>query len=130
MSPTTHSNHYCKCNSIRFESDSFVIGIDNHASRTISNNKSHFVGRIRRIDRKHVKGIDGQLSIKGIGTIEWKIADDDGVVHRFRIPNSFFVPGIDQCVMSPQHWIQEENDHFPRPHDTKSTTLGDVEVMT
>ena len=60
-------------------SDSFTIGIDNHASATISNRSSHFVGTITPVKGKMVKGFGGVVEVRGEGKIVWKIEDDDGI---------------------------------------------------
>ena len=99
-SSTPDPNHPSQVN---FDTDSFIIGVDNHASRTLSNNKRHFIGYIRRLDNVFINGINGKLPIRGIGTIQWKIEDDDGKVHAIRIPNTFYVPQLEHCILSPQH---------------------------
>ena len=45
-------------------SDSFVIGINNHASTTISNESSHFVGAITPVKVRMVKTIVGLVEVK------------------------------------------------------------------
>ena len=125
-SSTPDPNHPSQVN---FDTDSFIIGVDNHASRTLSNNKRHFIGYIRRLDNVFINGINGKLPICGIGTIQWKIEDDDGKVHAIRIPNTFYVPQLEHCILSPQHWAQEANDHFPLIHGITSTTQARSEVL-
>ena len=49
-----------------FNSDLFLIGIDNHATTTISNNKSHFIRPIHPTTNVGVKGFGGNM-IKAIG---------------------------------------------------------------
>ena len=114
---------------IPFDSDSFIVGVDSHASRTLSNSKRHFVGKIMPIQRKHIKGIDGQLEIKGIGTIKWKITDDEGMAHTLTIPNIFYVPKLDTCILSPQHWAEEAGDDFPLQNGTQSITQARNEIL-
>ena len=100
--------------STRFDSDSFIIGVDNQASCCMTNKKSHFITPIERLPHQRVKGIGGLVQAKGRGTIRWKVEDDDGRVHTFDIPNSLYVPDLPICLLCPQHWAKEANDHFPK----------------
>ncbi len=40
------------------------------------------------------------------GTIQWKWEDDEGKVHKFLIPNYYYVPDGGVRLLSPQHWIR------------------------
>jgi hypothetical protein len=42
------------------------------------------------------------------GTIVWKWCDNEGKVHRFRIPNSYYVPDGKVRLLSPQHWAKTQ----------------------
>ena len=112
-----------------FDTDSFIIGLDNHASRTLSNNKHHFVGYIRKLENVYINGISGRLQIRGIGTVRWKIEDDNGRVHTICIPNTFYVPQLEHCILSPQHWAQEADDHSPLMNGITSTTQAQSELL-
>ena len=76
------------------DSDSFDIGIDTHASFTMSNNRRHFVGPIKPSRSAIVNGVNGSLPIKGVGTVKWTVTDDSGRDHIFRIHGTLYVPGI------------------------------------
>ena len=58
------------------DSDSFKVGIKNHASATIYNRSSHFVGTITTVKGGVVKGFVGVIQVKDGGTIVWKIEYD------------------------------------------------------
>jgi len=45
-----------------------------------------------------------------MGTLKWRWTDDDGMVHKFVIPNSFYVPQGKVRLLSPQHWAQTQRD--------------------
>ena len=95
---------------VRFDSDSFFIGIDNHASRCMAN-APHLFENLQLIDNAgEVHGIGEGLAIKGKGTFKFSIEDDDGKNHTIKIPNSLYLPGLKQCLLSPQHWAQEAGD--------------------
>jgi hypothetical protein len=44
------------------------------------------------------------------GTIVWRVTDDMGTAHNINISNSYYVPGCNVRLLSPQHWSQEGND--------------------
>ncbi len=41
------------------------------------------------------------------------------MVHEIKIPNSLYVPELKRCLLSPQHWVQEVKDNYPRPKGTR-----------
>jgi hypothetical protein len=44
-----------------------------------------------------------------MGTIRWKWEDDQGRLHTFDIPNSFYIPDGKVRLLSPQHWAQSQS---------------------
>lgn len=98
---------------MRIDSDSFPIGIDTFCSRTISNNVDHF-RQIRPATGTILKGIGKDpVKVLGTGTIRWTIEDDVGKNHNIVIPNALYAPRIPICLLSPQHWAQEQNNEQP-----------------
>jgi hypothetical protein len=89
-----------------FDSDSFQIRIDNHASYCIANSP-HLFDDLILLDVGKVDGINEGLAILGKGTFKFNISDNDGRIHRIRIPNSLYLPKLQGCLLSPQHWAQE-----------------------
>jgi hypothetical protein len=61
-------------------------------------------------DAGEENGIGDRLEIKGRGTFVFSLADDNGRIHTIKIPNSLYLPGLRQCLLSPQHWAQEAKD--------------------
>lgn len=114
---------------VAFDTDSFLIGVDSHASRSLSNDKHHFKNYRPVHQNKIIEGVGGNLIIKGVGTIVWRIEDDAGQVHKIEIPNSFHVPNLQQCILSPQHWAQEARDHFPSDNGTFAVTQANAEIL-
>ena len=94
---------------VRFDSDSYSIGVDSHASRCMIN-KAHLFEDLRLSDEGKVQGINDGLEIKGKGTFKFKIEDDNGQTHEIKVPNSLYLPGLERCLLSPQHWAQEAGD--------------------
>ncbi len=66
-----------------------------------------------------VEGIKSGLDIKGMGTFKFKLKEDNGMTHKIKIPNSLYVPELKRCLLSPQHWVQEAKDNYPRPTGTR-----------
>jgi hypothetical protein len=107
--------------SIRFDTDSFVIGVDTFASITLGNHPDQFEN-IKTHDDTEVEGIKGWLGIKGTGTFKFHIKDNRGGVHLIKIPNSKYVPDLKVCLLLPHHWAQEAKDHYPVPKGTNMDT--------
>ena len=77
----------------RYDTDSFLIGIDNHASASMTNTSQDFVGTTKTVHAK-IKGIKGYLNTTKVGTVRWTIQDDQGRNHRFDIPGTYLVPDL------------------------------------
>ncbi len=104
---------------IRFDTNSFVIGVDTFASITLRNRPDQFED-LKTQEDTEVEGIQGGLDIKGTGTFKFHIEDDEGGVHLIEIPNSRYIPDLKVCLLSPHHWVQEAKDHYPVPKGTKT----------
>ena len=93
----------------RFDTDSGSIGIDNRCSACISHLIEDFEPGLLKPCNRVVKGFGGSrtTNIK-TGTIVWSWEDDAGVVTKFRIPNSYYVPEGKVRLLSPQHWAQTQ----------------------
>jgi hypothetical protein len=57
-----------------------------------------------------VNGIGDGLEIKRKGTFVFSLMDNNRKVHTIKIPNSLYLLGLRQCLLSPQHWAQETRD--------------------
>ena len=103
---------------VRFDTDSFIIGVDTHATKSLSSDKKLFVGM------KSTPGLTCQgfgdgvgqgIDIEGIGTLVFRIEDDDGKVHVIKLPGSLYIP---ECkagtLLCPQHWAQVDSNHHGR----------------
>ena len=99
----------------KFDSDSYMIGIDNHSSRCISNGINHFITALTPTSRSYLRGITGNLQAKGEYKLVWSIDDDHGVSHKIKIKNCLYVPGLPSCLASPQHWADQADDNYPSP---------------
>ena len=121
-------------NTVRFDTDSAMVGIDNRCTACISHFAQDFIGPL--IDSKRsIKGFGGSKTtgVK-MGTIVWKWEDNEGKISKFTIPNSYYVPQGKVRLLSPQHWakVQQTNNKKSdnKYHGTISqTTAEDVTLM-
>jgi hypothetical protein len=95
---------------VRFDSDSYLIGVDKHASRCMANSSHLFEDLHLNNNKLQADGINSGLDIAGQGKFKFNIIDDDGKAHTIRIPNSLYVPNLKRCLLLPQHWAQEAGD--------------------
>ena len=116
---------------LRFDSNSARISVDNCCTRSLSNNINHFedleltrMGKCRGLGDKPGNG----QAIHGTGTLVITIQDDVGGWHVVKLTNSLYVPGAEGVLLSPQHWAQAANDHFPKRKGTGYK--GDDETVT
>ena len=93
----------------RFDTNSFPIRVDNHASYCMAN-APHLFEDLVLSNVGTVDGINDGLAVKGKGTFKFRIANNSGGVHVICIPNSLYLPKLDKCLLSPQHWAQEAGD--------------------
>jgi hypothetical protein len=90
-----------------FDSDSFLLAIDNCSSCCITNCLTDFVGKPQRV-KLSVLGIGGNAMATYIGTIRrWSIEDDEGRRHDFLILNTYYNEQCPYRLLSPQHWAAE-----------------------
>ena len=108
-----------------FDSDSFVIHVDNCASRCITNSISDFIRPPQKVIGR-VKGMGGdKIAVTAVGTIRWRVDDEDGTSHSFLIPGSLYIPESPARLFSPQHWAQESKDDVPKKNGTWQATFAD-----
>jgi hypothetical protein len=91
---------------VRFDSDSYPIGVDSHASKCMANKPHLFEGLRLNKDKGQVDGISDGLEIAGKCTFKFNITDNEGKQHTIRIANSLYAPKMRRCLLSPQHWVQ------------------------
>jgi hypothetical protein len=100
-----------KSGPIHFDLDSFAMGVDNHALYCMINSPHLFENLTLTGNTRQVNGISTRLAIEGEGTFKFHITDDNGQQHMIRIPNSLYVPKLEKCLLSSQHWAQEAGDN-------------------
>ena len=87
---------------IRFDTKSYTIRINNHASKCISNKITHFIGSLTPTPNTVSFGTGENLEVTSMGTIRCRIKDDDGKMHTITLKDYLYVPGIFICFLSPQ----------------------------
>ena len=103
---TKINNKFTREQDHRYDTDSYNIGIDNHASYCMSNAKADFTGPLRKA-RVRIKGVGGNLNSVMLGTLRWTIQTDAGKKVQVTIPNLYYVPVLPIRLLSPQHLAQE-----------------------
>ncbi len=95
---------------VRFDSDSYPVGVDNHASKCMANAPHLFEDLCLNNNKGQVDRINSGLDIAGQGTFKFNITNGNGKPHTIRIPDSLYVPNLKRCLLLPQHWVQEAGD--------------------
>ncbi len=101
-----------KSGPIRFDLDSFAVGVDNRASYCMINSPHLFENSTLMGNTRQVDGISTGLAIEGEGTFKFSITDNNGQQHTIHFPNSLYVPKLEKCLLLPQHWAQEVGDNL------------------
>ena len=120
---------------MKFDYDSYRIGIDSLASACMSPYQIDFVpNSLRTMTHKQkVKpyGKGTAIPIVSTGTLNWKVEDDNGKVHTFLIPNSIYIPEGSMRLLSPQHWAREATTSYnlSEKEKFKSTQLWNRNIM-
>ena len=108
-----------------FDSNSVVIHVDDCATRCITNSISDFIRPLQKVIGR-VKGMGGdKIAVTAVGTIRWRVDDEDGTSHSFLILGSLYIPESPARLFSPQHWAQESKDDVPKKNGTWQATFAD-----
>ena len=68
-----------------------------------------FVGQPTKVST-YVRGIGGMVKSTYMGTVRWSVEDDNGAVHTWDIPGSYYNESSPYRLLSPQHWAQSSED--------------------
>ena len=109
-------------NYIKVDTDSAPVGIDNRCSACISHRIEDFQGPVVACNRS-IKGFGGTRT-RNVqkGTIQWNWLDNEGTVHKFTIPNSYYVPDGNVRLLSPQHWAKTQGSKVKASETTDATS--------
>ena len=53
-----------------------------------------------------IQALKGNVPVHFKGTVQWSFEDDLGRRTSHLIPNTLYMPSVDECIFSPQHWSQ------------------------
>ena len=89
--------------------DSIPVIFDTGATKPVTFEQSDFVGPLRRpASPMMMKGIAKGLRIYGIGLLEWKFLDDQGLIQTIKT-EGYYIPGLRTRLLSPQAYFLQEN---------------------
>lgn len=111
---------------VGFDTDSYSTVVDNHASRCISNMIEHFITDLAPTSNTILLRTGGNLEVKRMGRLQWKVEDDNGKVHTLTIKDCLYVPGLSNYLLSPQHWAKHAENNFPTRRETWCATYDDA----
>ena len=109
--------------SIRFETESYRIGIDTFASGCMSSDRDHFI-TYKASEGQEYKVIYAGLNIEGRGEFKFRLDNDDGITHIINVPNSVHIPYLPIVLVSPQYWAQQMSDGTKSTSRAKSVILA------
>ena len=73
----------------KHDSDSFEIGIDNHASKCIEKDENNFITQITPTSNTILRGAGENLKVRGFKTVRWNITYDNGQEHNISIKGAY-----------------------------------------
>ncbi len=109
---------------MHFDTDSYDILVDNCCSQSITNNLQDYIKPPKLSDMR-VKGFNGNTTQTKVGTVRWRIHDDEGRIHCIQLPNTYYSPHAESRLLSPQHWAQIAKNG----RGTKCTTYHDAIIL-
>jgi hypothetical protein len=78
---------------MEFDTDSFDILIDNCCSHTLTNDINDYIEPPAKSSVRE-RGYNGSTNSTMVGTVKWKIKDDNGKVHNFILPNTYYSSSV------------------------------------
>ena len=109
--------------SVRFNTNSFRIGIDTIVSDCMSHNKDNFI-TYKTAEGQECKGIVAGMKIAWRITLKFIIYNDDGVTYMTTVRNSVHIPDLPMILVSLQHWAQQTSDGTESTSGGKNTILS------
>lgn len=91
------------------DEDDLPLIFDTGASVSVTPRRSDFISFNSDIAGNFLRGLSERAEVKGVGTVAWKVRDDQGRVHEIKT-RAFWVPKADVRLLSPQvYFRQPEN---------------------
>lgn len=99
-----------------FDTDSFRIIVDTGASAAFTFCKQDFISFTPLADK--VKGL-ATLKIAGVGTVQYRVKNDQGETVNLTIDNCYYVPEMDIRLISPQQLTKQSTTPCMQSFDDK-----------
>jgi hypothetical protein len=112
----------------RFDSDSFVMAVDNCCTKCVTNCMADFVGPTESVNTR-ITGVGGIIPATVKGTVHWTIEPDRGMPRTFVIKDVLYNKDVPYRLFSPQHVAELEQDDYPKPDGTWCATYKDRVVL-
>ena len=97
-------------NRVTFDTNSFPIVIDSGASSSAAPFKTDYIARTYKVlDRVVISGIASGLEAKGIGSVIYKIKDDDGIPIDLQIDKVLHLENLPTRILSPQQLLKQHH---------------------
>jgi hypothetical protein len=109
---------------MEFDTDSFDILIDDCCSHTLTNDINDYIEPPVKSSVR-VRGYNGSTNATKMGTVKWKIKDDNGKVHILILPNTYYSSSVETRLLSPQNWAQTRK----KGRDSYCMTYHDAIIM-
>jgi hypothetical protein len=103
---------------MEFDTDSYEILIDNCCSHSLTNCIEDFKPPVQ--SKVKVRGYNGNTNTTMVGTVKWKIGDDNGI-----LPNTYYSSVVETRLLSPQHWAEVRENQ----RDAYCVTYYDAIIM-
>ena len=69
------------------------------------------MGELNPVNTIGVKGISGIAKAEGIGTVEFSLTDDDGIVHNIKLEGVIYLPQAAKNLISISKWSEDKHDN-------------------
>jgi hypothetical protein len=109
---------------MHFDTYSYDILVDNCCSQSIPNNLQDYIKPPKLSDMR-IRGFNGNTTQTKVGTVRWRINDDDGRIHCIKLPYTYYSPHAESRLLSPQHWAQIAKNG----RGTKCTTYHEAIIL-
>ena len=111
---------------LSFDTDSYHITVDNGCRYS---NKHYKREVMPRWTKTKILGSNGKSTALYVGTMKWRIEDDDGRHHEVILSGTYYSEYVPYKLLSPQHWAQTVRDHYPTKNGTWSAIYNDSIVL-
>ena len=120
--------------SFTFDATPTEFGTDNCATNHVCSDRKLFSSLQLPKTSIGVRGVSGSSEASGVGTVKFKLSDDNGTPHDITLNNVIFLPGAAKNLISVTQWSSDNHDDcnvtshgthsiFKWDHDKYSKTI-------